>query len=114
MIKPNFVHRIVRYMRDPVYLKLIPSTQGKNSFFEKNAFQWDEFRLLVDRIPVCTGRGCLPEGGVCPGGVSARGGVCPGGSAWGVCIPACNGADTPRGQTDTCENKTFTNFVCGR
>ena len=30
------------------------------------------------------------------------GGVCPGG-----CIPACNGADTPCGQTDTCENITF-------
>ena len=32
-------------------------------------------------------------------------------SALGVCIPACNGADTPpHGQTDTCENMTFANF----
>ena len=27
----------------------------------KDAFQWDAYRPLVDRIPACT------EGGVCPG-----------------------------------------------
>ena len=69
---------------------------------------------------VCSG-GCLlwgvsalgvvaPGGCLLPGGVWSKGGVC----SQGVCIPACNGADTPRGQTDTCENITFANFVCGR
>ena len=42
---------------------------------------------------------CVSKG-VCPGGLSAQGvclpeGCLPGGSALGVCIPACNGADTP-------------------
>ena len=61
--------------------------------------------------------------GVCPGGsaqgvsargVSAQGIVCPGVSAWGgVCLGerVCN---PPCGQTDTCENITFANFVYGR
>ena len=61
----------------------------------KNVFQWDAYRPLVDRIPTCTwqeggdgvcisqhalDRGCLPRcpGGVYPGEVSARGV-----SAWG-------------------------------
>ena len=51
-----------------------------------------------------------------------RVGVFPGRSAsghWGfgvVCIPACNGEDTPPvdRQTQVCENITFANFVCGR
>ena len=51
----------------------------------KNAFQWDAYRPRVDRIPACTAQ----ERSVCRGlsvlGVSAR----------GVCIPACNRADTP-------------------
>ena len=36
----------------------------------KNAFQWDAYRLFVDRIPTCTGQGgCLPGGWGClPGG----------------------------------------------
>ena len=59
----------------------------------------------VDRIPACTAQG--------GGGVSQHA-LGRGVSAQGVCIPACNGADTPRGQTDTCENITFANFVCGR
>ena len=50
-----------------------------------------------------------PGGCTCPGGVPAREVYLPRG-----CIPACNGADTPCGQTDTCENITFANFVCGR
>ena len=58
----------------------------------KNAFQWDAYRPLVDRIPAYT-----VQGGVCLGGVSAPwgclprgvcpGGVCPGGPAWGGCLP---------------------------
>ena len=50
--------------------------------YNKNAFQWDVNRPLIDRIP-CTVQG-RP--------VSARGGggVCPGG-----CILACIGADPP-------------------
>ena len=57
---------------------------------------------------VCLGVGA---GSVPRGGVSAQGGVC----FWSRgCIPAYNGADTPHGQTDTCENVTFANFVCGQ
>ena len=76
-----------------------------------NAFQWDAYHPLVDRIPACNGQGdvclggCLPRGGVsaaqrgvclreclpggvCPGDVytggCAQGGICLGGvSAWG-------------------------------
>ena len=94
------------------------------SFRNKNAFQWDAFRPLADRIPACIAlgvsaqEGCVFLRGVCPGRRGRVGGwVCPGGSAQGGGrIPACNGADTtlPRGQTDTCENITFANFVCGR
>ena len=53
------------------------------------------------------GRGCLPG----DGWVSAWEGVYQGG------LPVVGGgvADTsPREQTDTCENITFANFVCGR
>ena len=77
------------------------------------------------------GRGCLSQhargGGFLPRGVSAQevspqgGGVCPegvcpagvclGGVSAQGCIPACIGADIPRGQTDTCENVTFANFL---
>ena len=51
-------------------------------------------------------------GGVFPGGV-CLGGVC----LWsgGRCIPACyGGRHPPCGQTDTYENITSANFVCGR
>ena len=59
-----------------------------NSVTNKNAFQWDAYRLLVDRIPACTGQGamCIPActgwGGVCQGCV-CTGGVCPG----RLCLP---------------------------
>ena len=98
-------------------VQMIASRPNKyNYILNKNAFQWDAYRPLVDRIPACTVQaGCLPREGL-PRGVSAREV-----SAWGeclprgVCIPACNGADTPPcGQTDTRENITFANFVCGR
>ena len=94
----------------------------------KNAFQWDAYCLLVDCIPTCTVGG-VPRGCVCPGGMRAQGGclprvvvgVCPG----GVCLVGvsaqgggvCPGGVLPHppcGQTDTRENITFTNFVCGR
>ena len=57
----------------------------------KNAFQWDAYRPLVDRIRACTahgGGGVFTGGG---GGLSAQGGVCTGGlpgggsSQGGVC-----------------------------
>ena len=54
----------------------------------------------------CLPRGCMPRGCL-PRGVSAQGV-----SGQEGCIPACNRADTPYGQTDTCENITFANFVC--
>ena len=72
--------------------------------------------LLLGRVSASRGvsapRGALLPGGcLLPGEVSALVGVC----SWGVCIPACNAADTlPCGQTDTCENITFANFVCGQ
>ena len=46
----------------------------------KNAFQWDAYRPLIDRIPACTvaGGGGTCLGGTCPGGVPAMGGTCPG------------------------------------
>ena len=53
---------------------------------------------------VCLGGVCL--GGVCPGGLCS-GGVC----SEGVCPGVC-GRHPPCGQTDTCENITFTNFIC--
>ena len=81
---------------------------------DKNAFQWDAYRPLIDRILACNvqgvypsmhrARGCLPGGclpreiclgGVCPGGVCQEGGclpmegVCPGGCLpreGGVCL----------------------------
>ena len=69
---------------------------------------------------VCSG-GCLLRG-VCllPGGCRAsapRGGV--GVSSQGVSAPGsvsqhAMGQTPPRGQTDTCDNITFANFVCGR
>ena len=37
----------------------------------KNAFQWDEYRPLVDRIPACT----VVGGVYLPGGVPAQAGL---------------------------------------
>ena len=47
----------------------------------KNTFQWDAYRPLVDRIPACTTKVgfCLWFGGVCPEGVSTFG---PGGAVY--------------------------------
>ena len=65
----------------------------------KNAFQWDAYRRLVDRIPACTVQGCM----------SASGGGClPGGY-----LPLVPG-HPPCLQSDTCENMTYANIVCGR
>ena len=76
-------------------------------------------------IPACTlqGRGCLPRGmsawrggGVCTGGGVCKGSCLPreGVSAQGRQTPPGPEADSPCGQTDTCENITFANFVCWR
>ena len=58
-------------------------------------------------------RGCIPAFTwvYLPGGVPVQVGV----PARG-CFPSFSGADNPLpcGQTDTCENITFANFVCGR
>ena len=47
------------------------------------------------------------------GGVSQEGLPGRGGFPWGG-LPACTEADPPCGQTDTCKNITFANYVCGR
>ena len=87
----------------------------------------------------CLPGGCLPRGvsarcvpeDYLPRGVSPQGGVCAGVSAWRVSTwpggyllgglprgvwqtPQTRGRHPPIGQTDTCENITFANFVCGR
>ena len=54
--------------------------ENKILFRNKNAFQWDAYRPLVDRILACTaqrgvsalGRGVCPGGVYLPRGVSAR------------------------------------------
>ena len=62
--------------------------QGWQWQWNKNAFQWDAYRPLVDRIPACTDQG--------------------------VCVSQhAMGQTPPFGQTDNCENITFANFVCG-
>ena len=43
----------------------------------------------------------------CSGLLGGGGGLCAQGGLPVGCIPACNGADTPCGQTDTCKNITF-------
>ena len=63
------------------------STKRTVSINNKNAFQWDAYRPLVDRIAACTvAGGYTCPGGTCPGGggipaqwVPAQGGV----NAWG-------------------------------
>ena len=122
-------------------------------FNDKNAFQWDAYRPLVDSMCVCMGGVCLGGGSlsrgcVYPGGVSTQGV-----SAWGAhmtypmmhlilpvcCLHTATPTETqqqcsclytagwscdlqgmlgytppPRGQTDTCKNIIFANYVCGR
>ena len=80
----------------------------------RNAFQWDAYRPLVDRIPACTVQeGCLPRGECLPGGgclprgrclprrgVSAQEEGClPGGGGY----PSMQLGRPPCVQTDTCE-----------
>ena len=61
------------------------SPNGKT--VHKNAFQWDAYCPLVDRIPACTVPGGVPAGGcTCPGDVPAQG--------W--CT--CQGVYLPRGE----------------
>ena len=73
---------------------------------DKNAFQWDAYRPLVDRIPACNaqGGGGVCPGGVCPGGCLpgrvCLGGVGPGGGGvclGGVCPGVSAGRCLPRG-----------------
>ena len=52
--------------------------------------------------------GCLP---LVPGGEGVSGSGVPGGC---VSHYAMGQTSPPRGQTDTCENITFADFVCGR
>ena len=63
------------------------------SIYNKNAFQQDAYRPLIDRMLKCASRGvCLV-----PGGLPGPGGVClvPGGSAWsqgGLPVPGPGGS----------------------
>ena len=58
-----------------------------NMVGNKNAFQWDAYRPLVDRIPACT-----VAGGTCPGGEPAQGGCTyPGGCTSLGGVPAQGG-----------------------
>ena len=69
-------------------------------FKTRNAFQWDAYRPLVDRILACTaqgGGGSVSQHalgrGVCIPACTGQG-VCIPACTWqGVCIPACNWAD---------------------
>ena len=93
----------------------------KSHTVNKNAFQWDAYRPLVDRIPACTvcGGGGIPActgQGACVGipacngqggvylGVSAQGGVCHGGvclwSGGGLCVSQHAMGQTPQLWTD--------------
>ena len=72
----------------------------------KNAFQWDAYRLLVDRISRS-----IRQGGVC---LWTQGADTPPNRQTLPC-PVHAGIHTAfRGQTDTCENITFAIFVSGR
>ena len=82
----------------------------KNLFINKNAFQWDAYRpprlLTVSQHALWLG-GVPAQGGVPTLGVYLpRGCTCLGGVPAQVLHPC--------GQTDTCKNITFANFVCGR
>ena len=96
--------------------------------FNKNAFQWDAYHLLVDHIPACTVAGGVPAQGVyLPSGVPAQEGVCtcprgrylprgvflPGGYLLGVYLPRYSPLWT-EWVADRCKNITLANFVCGR
>ena len=99
------------------------NTYSGNIMMDKNAFQWDAYRPLVDRIPALTG-GVCPGGAVCPGACLSRRGCLPGGclskgvSTQGVCVSQhAMGELSARGgggavcvsqlAMDICENITF-------
>ena len=77
----------------------------KKRWRNKYAFQQDAYRPQAARIS----QHALREGGVCSWGVCTWVGVC----LRGVSQHAM-GQTPPYGQTDTCENITFANFVYGR
>ena len=62
---------------------------------------------------VLPGRGLLGRGVSLAGGSPWQGVSLAGGSPWQGGLPACTEADSPCGQTDTCQNITFANYVCG-
>ena len=86
-----------------------------NAIINKNAFQWDVYCPLVDRIPACTTQGrCLPGRGVsaqgrgsAQWGVSGQEGCLPGGKGicpGGVCLPrgVCLLGVSARGRGNVC------------
>ena len=68
-------------------IKLVELINVQKSMSNKNAFQWDAYRPLVDRIPACTPWGGCLLLGCLPRWVSAWG------CLPGRCIIACNGAN---------------------
>ena len=68
----------------------------------------------------CPGGVYLPGGCTCQGGVPAQLYTCPGGlPVWGVYLPGAGGTclftfPPSCGQTETCKNIVFANFICGR
>ena len=75
-------------------------------------------RLLTVSYSIQEGRRVSAQGGVCLGGVCI-GRVYTGGVYPGWCLPRVvsasgpGGVQHPSGQTDTCKNITFTNFISG-
>ena len=70
---------------------LMTNLNHHNQPKNKNAFQWDAYRPLVDRITACTGQGGVSAGG----GVCLPGGCLPGGLNYWVIL------DPPEDQRQT-------------
>ena len=105
VITPNKNNSKKLYSEDHFPIGQLNIRYTWENIFNKNAFQWDAYRPLVDHIPACTGQEgcvCIPactRQGVCVSqhvlgrgvsaqGVSARGlGVCLGGVCPQECLP---------------------------